>query len=743
MKKILSILLCLILILGSVSVVSFSAATTLSLKQAIESYEAQTGEKVETNRYYFLMPDGTNGKRGTDEWFFPDEFAPSWYNDNANHAGIYWWDSGVADPESWPGYKMTKGDSDCVYYADIPNCVEAVIFNNYFDGGMDTEAPQYKDSCQTATVYTCGYEKDESLVYPEGLSSFDNMIFVIDPDMYGLSDISSLGKLWWGEWYYYYGNGCYGTEKDGNENNCIRDDHDHENLYINFDPKNTGWTDYEKIYCSITPEGCSSYYPSMSIPALCTDYDGDGIYTYDLNKSKIKLSKYTRYEVYFYTDNYKRTGYLMMQIGNIKDTIYSTGEYEPYDLNKKYPIIKWTNEIPIELRPLKSLKDELAKYDEEHSTTTPTYRYYFLMPNGENGKKGDINEEWSNSYYGKYAESWYNEHTNIAGVYWWDQNTLNPKSWPGYTIEKGDSECIFYADVPQTVDYLIFNNALDGGINSSFDIYYKDRQSSMVQCYADEEYTEYYPIGEKNFDNMIYVMNPSLNNENDLVVGPTQYGGDWYYYYGDGCYGETKDGNSSHCLRDDHNHGMKTICKDEFLSFCEITEDDPYLYTGPLYYHYEDGAEEPSWFFAKGDCAFSYDYYYYYGVFGDYLLYKSASFAPSQFAMYIYSYDEQKFYTLEDAWEKGFDGIEEVFSEYLVPQCTADIIGDADYDNVLSVMDATEIQRAQAGLTKLYDSLGSNHYYGDKIGCKNDFDHDGVRSVMDATAIQQRLALLS
>ena len=35
------------------------------------------------------------------------------------------------------------------------------------------------------------------------------MIFVIDPDLYMLGDSSYVGKLWWGEWYYYYGNGVF------------------------------------------------------------------------------------------------------------------------------------------------------------------------------------------------------------------------------------------------------------------------------------------------------------------------------------------------------------------------------------------------------------------------------------------------------------------------------------------------------------------------------------------------------
>lgn len=739
MKKLISILLCVIIIISSFCTATVSATTQQSLKQAIESYEAQSGEKVNVRRYYFLMPNGSNGDKSDHEgWFLYDQYVPSWYNSNSNSAGVYWWDTGKVDPDNWPGFKMTQWDSDSVFYADIPDFVEAVVFNNYFDGGYDPDDPIYNDAAYCNTTYLSGYETHESDLYPDGLESFENMIFVIDPDIYMLGDSSYIGKLWWGEWYYYYGNGCYGTVKDGNESNCLRDDHDHENLYINFDPQKAGWTDYTNIYCNLAQEGCSSFYPIKSLPTLCTDYDGDGIYTYDLNKSNIKLTEYTRYEISFYTDNYQNTSTLLMQTGNLKDTIYTAGYYNSWDKNEKYPVIKWTNEIPIKMHSIPSLKDELQKYDAEQGITTPTYRYYFLMPNGENGKKGDINEEWSFTYYGKYAESWYNEYTDQAGVYWWGADTLNPKSWPGYTIEKSDSDGIFYADVPQAVETIIFNNAVDGGLNSMNDLYYKDRQSMSIPCYADEEWGDYFPIGAENFDNMIFVMNPSLNNSNDLVVGPVQYFGEWHYYYGNGCYGDTKDGDTDDCIRDDHKHGTKYICRDEFLDYCNITEDETFMYTGPLYSHYDSDGNE-KWFLTKGECGFS-KYDYFFSTFGDYLIYESAVYTPSQLPYFIYSYDEQKFYSLTEAWNKKIEGIDEVFTDYLCPLRKASIIGDADNDNVLSVMDATTIQMAQAGIIKLYDSINAKFYYGDDIGSKNDVDRDGERSVMDATAIQQKLA---
>lgn len=67
------------------------------------------------------------------------------------------------------------------------------------------------------------------------------------------------------------------------------------------------------------------------------------------------------------------------------------------------------------------------------------------------------------------------------------------------------------------------------------------------------------------------------------------------------------------------------------------------------------------------------------------------------------------------------------------PVDPSDVLGDADNDGVVSVMDATQIQRFIAQLITV-----------DKIRYDlSDYDKDGAVSVMDATAIQQFLAGLS
>ena len=526
MKRFISVFLCTLLLIGSISIISFSATTQLTVQQAVENYEAETGEKIDTNRYYFLMPDGTNGTIGKqDEWVFEDQYVPSWYNDNADHAGIYWWDTGKVEPYSWPGYKMLKADSDSIYYADVPDFVESVVFNNNFDGGMDPNSPVYNDSKQTATVYTCGYEADESLVYPQGLESFDNMIFVIDPDMYMYGDISSVGKIWWGEWYYYYQNGCYGTVKDGDEHNCIRDDHEHT-----FGPE---------------PD---------------------------------------------------------------RATIYA--------------------------------KDALEEYEKQNNVELSTYRYYFMMPNGTNGNTG-IDE-----YEGKFCQSWYSEYTSAPAAYWWDSTDFIPSSFPGYIMEKADTDNVFYVDVPDIVTMIIFNNNVCFSLDEKELFKKYNHQTNNIACeYYDPGESEYYPDGTENFDQMIYVLHPTVNTVSDSNQKQT-YKGEWFYYYGNDCYGTVKNGNSRNCIHPSHfdSNGKHIDLSDEYTRTFSISPE--------------------------------------------------ANTAFKDIDGYCYGY-----------------------------------IGDADCDDVVSVMDATAIQLHLTDIERLPAAV-----------CKlADADADGEVSVMDATAIQLHL----
>lgn len=147
--------------------------------------------KLETNRYYFFMPN-------------------DWENKLSDDAGIYWWEGTNDCINNWPGYKAKKTDVDGLFYYDVPKDVTSIIWNNYINGGTDPDAEVYKLAKQSANIGTEYYEPNESELYPEGLESFDNMVFVLD---YNTIDYNTFVYPYPinGEWYYYYGNGEYGT----------------------------------------------------------------------------------------------------------------------------------------------------------------------------------------------------------------------------------------------------------------------------------------------------------------------------------------------------------------------------------------------------------------------------------------------------------------------------------------------------------------------------------------------------
>lgn len=227
MKRLISILLAVMILMScaivSVSAYSWSDEGVKTVKQAIDELEERYGE-LPKYRYYFLMPNGSNGDKGSD-----GTFAPSWYNEMTDTAGIYWWQSGIADPDAWIGYIAMKSDVEDVYYADVPTGVTGCNWNNGVDGGLDTTQPQYKLAAQSVNVGLEYYDIGESQNYPNGTPNFNNMIYVINPDLVSISEYSQQ-QMCGGEWYYYYGDGCYGFVEGGSTEDCLRDDHNHDSL---------------------------------------------------------------------------------------------------------------------------------------------------------------------------------------------------------------------------------------------------------------------------------------------------------------------------------------------------------------------------------------------------------------------------------------------------------------------------------------------------------------------------------
>ncbi len=217
-KKLISLLLSVILAASMFAVAAVSVSAEVD-----EQGRYVPTEGVDTYTYYFFMPS-------------------DWYNDCASQAGVYWW-IGSDSPSAWPGYNAYDADADGIYYSAVPTDATTIIWNNAFDGGEDTTSPDYAKAIQTSDVSSQFCSLGDSEIYGSdffeemensyngdkaALGSFadnffydeefglgfsfnyNNMIYVINPDM--ISENPLNGKLvCGGEWYFYYGNGEYGT----------------------------------------------------------------------------------------------------------------------------------------------------------------------------------------------------------------------------------------------------------------------------------------------------------------------------------------------------------------------------------------------------------------------------------------------------------------------------------------------------------------------------------------------------
>lgn len=158
-----------------------------------------TGEK--SKRYFFAM-------------------RKDWYTFNNATACAYWWD-GTDECVDWQhSYQMrstplTLEDGSNVYYIDLGETVANVIFNNGIDGGAkaaegETPSPNWGKNFQTADITLEGYMANDSDTYPEGLKTFDNMIYIVDPSKVAVNENSG-ATTYGGEWYYLHADGKYDT----------------------------------------------------------------------------------------------------------------------------------------------------------------------------------------------------------------------------------------------------------------------------------------------------------------------------------------------------------------------------------------------------------------------------------------------------------------------------------------------------------------------------------------------------
>lgn len=136
---------------------------------------------------------------------------------------------------------------------------------------------------------------------------------------------------------------------------------------------------------------------------------------------------------------------------------------------------------------------------------------------------------------------------------------------------------------------------------------------------------------------------------------------------------------------------------------------------------------------------------YAFGIYGDYVV-SSLFSKPDALVYYIYTPADGKIYTLREAFDKGIEGIENVFTDYGL----GSVSGDADKDGRLSVKDATLIQKYVAKTRNLnfpkdFEAVCEGADYSPDKKKLNiaDFDMNDKINIKDATAIQKKLAKIT
>ena len=159
-----------------------------------------------------------------------------------------------------------------------------------------------------------------------------------------------------------------------------------------------------------------------------------------------------------------------------------------------------------------------------------------------------------------------------------------------------------------------------------------------------------------------------------------------------------------------------------------------------LYYH-KDMFGSDDWTLVKTPSLDSVEGSYY-GVFDDVAVFGSESY-PFEPGYGVYDAAEKTFYSIGAAWNKGYDDLHDVFC-HIVPQYSYTyVLGDADFDGELTIIDVTRIMRCLANIEDLEDDewVFKHHScrFGNKMNYLTDYDCDGDRTVLDATRIQRAL----
>ncbi|MBQ6626477.1 MAG: dockerin type I repeat-containing protein [Ruminococcus sp.] len=127
---------------------------------------------------------------------------------------------------------------------------------------------------------------------------------------------------------------------------------------------------------------------------------------------------------------------------------------------------------------------------------------------------------------------------------------------------------------------------------------------------------------------------------------------------------------------------------------------------------------------------------------------KASQISRPTIGLYIYEVKSKKIYTFEQAESQAEFYLRDFLDNHkneLSPHYQVYKSGDMNFDDAITVLDATLIQRAVAKTDDYsqYDLFTDVYYTGvSKIYFISDINYDGKRDILDATAIQRQLAKL-
>lgn len=191
----------------------------------------------------------------------------------------------------------------------------------------------------------------------------------------------------------------------------------------------------------------------------------------------------------------------------------------------------------------------------------------------------------------------------------------------------------------------------------------------------------------------------------------------------------------------------------EFNENETMTDAEKEQYYKELFYHYDESGDvdwvfifcHTDWYVPEGG---------YYHI-GNRLIKTSESYTPCSLGFAVFDVKDNKFYDISKVWKdekysvvaKQFEqAVDKGFSDFE----TNLIIGDMNYDNYITVSDATYLQKCLAGLEDYpvtpelqmfidqkiaYDPVNCNITF--KINDFYDTNADGTVSISDATKIQR------